>query len=331
MFKGKNILISHYVTKEAKNNISITLADELSKIGNGIFKEQIEYGRQLFSKGLVKEYKAIKATLPVVTFSGIFDNTHKAENILSYSNLMIIDVDYLAGMDLENKKQEIFLDEHVYAIWISPSGAGLKILIPILSTIDTHRTYFSELCNYLFNKYGINVEKSGSDICRLCFTSYDVNILIKNECKQFYVNVEDILTSVLPIKPKGSIEKSTNKVFDSRIEKFLFFATEGKNRKSDRDTIDKIIKFLKGKKLSITYDYENWYKVALAIANTFTYDLGQKYYLYLCELDGDKHEEYKSIYNLQYCYRNRKLNKVNFATIIYLAEEKGFVHNNQIS
>jgi hypothetical protein len=120
------------------------------------------------------------------------------------------------------------------------------------------------------------------------------------------------------------ISKKTS-TLDKKLEKSLFYATEGKNLKKDRDTIDKIIRFLRSRKLSITDNYNDWYKVGLAIANTFTYDLGLKYYLYLCEMDGSNHDEYKSVGILDYCYRNRKLNVVNFATIVFLAEQKGFL------
>jgi hypothetical protein len=329
MFKGKNTIISSYLNKEAKTNNDITLFDELSQIGNGRYRTTVENSRQLRSKGLIAESKAIKATLPVVTFSGKFSGAHRAENLSEYTNLMVIDVDGLDFADLSDIKNNIFTDPHILATWISPSNAGLKILFLTSSSIDTHKVYFSELCDYLLTNYNIDVDKSGSDVCRLCFTSYDPEILIKFDCKPFSVNIEELELKIIAPEKQSKTHSVAIKPesLDTRIEKILFYATEGKNNKNDRNTIDKILKYLRSKKLSITSNYQDWYKVGLAISNTFTYDLGLKYYLYLCQLDGPAHDEYKSISMLQYCYRNRKIKKVNFATIIFLAEQKGFLSN----
>ena len=44
--------------------------------------------------------------------------------------------------------------------------------------------------------------------------------------------------------------------------------------------------------LSITNSYEEWYRIALAIANTFTYEIGEKYFLKISKIDD----------GLKFCY-----------------------------
>jgi hypothetical protein len=90
----------------------------------------------------------------------------------------------------------------------------------------------------------------------------------------------------------------------------------GRNKATKRNEIQKMIKFLKNKNLSITSDYERWFRIAYAIANTFTYDVGKKYFLQLCQLDGPRHDEEKSINILQYCYVNSR-RSISFGTIRY--------------
>lgn len=321
MVQTQNIIISNYASKTAKTNNEIYLMDELYRIKNGHVKSQIEKCRWLLSQGLKEEYNILKATLPGVTFGGKFTGSHKAENLVHYSNLMIIDFDGLDIKEILEKKKQIFEDKHVFAIWVSPSNLGLKVLLKTDSTVDTHKIYFNEICRYLSNNFQIYPDKSGSDTCRICFTSYDPEILIKDECVPFSV---DLSKAVTELKINKAKLQATPVVTDEKIDKILFYATEDRNSKRDRETIDKIIKFLKNRKLSITSTYNDWYRVGLAIANTFTYELGKKYYLYLCELDGISHDEYKSINLLDYCYRNRKIKEVNFSTIIYLAEQQGF-------
>jgi hypothetical protein len=77
-----------------------------------------------------------------------------------------------------------------------------------------------------------------------------------------------------------------------------------------------MLKFLRNRRLAITGDYEKWFRIAYAISNTFTYDIGEKYFLQLCQLDGTRHDEEKSISMLQYCYVNSKCN-ISFGTIRY--------------
>jgi len=333
MFKVDNIVISKYLNKVAKENKDITVIEELMNIRDGKYKQEVEQCRYFLSLGEKSEYQKAKSNLPVVTFSGQFKDAHRAENLIYYSQLMVIDVDKIESIRLCPTKEIIAKDPHVIATWISPSNAGFKILFVTNSNPETHKIYFGEICEYLLLNYGIEADKSGSDICRLCFTSYDPLVIIKENATPFNV---DISKATIKLISKTTTSKTVRTLdiehnIDKKIDKILFFATEGKNSKKDRDTIDKLIKYLKVRKLSITVTYDDWYRVALAIANTFTYDLGKKYFLYLCQLDGINHDEYKSISLLEYCYRNRKINGINFATILYMAEQHGFVLKNKIS
>jgi hypothetical protein len=92
--------------------------------------------------------------------------------------------------------------------------------------------------------------------------------------------------------------------------------------------ISKIIGFLRVRELSITGSYESWYRVALSIANTFTFDLGRNYFLELCRLDGPEHDEEKSIHLLEYCYKNRRIGEITLSSLIYFAVKKGFIIGN---
>ena len=90
-----------------------------------------------------------------------------------------------------------------------------------------------------------------------------------------------------------------------------------------RNEIQKIIKFLRKRKLSITYEFENWYRVGYAIANTFTQNIGEKYYLNLCEMDGNKFDKEASINLLRYCYENTR-KQISFGTIKHLCKLVGY-------
>ena len=61
----------------------------------------------------------------------------------------------------------------------------------------------------------------------------------------------------------------------------------------------------------------------MAIANTFTYDIGLNYFTKLSKLDGIKYNETHSTNFLNNCYETKN-GSVNFASIIHLANEKGY-------
>jgi hypothetical protein len=63
--------------------------------------------------------------------------------------------------------------------------------------------------------------------------------------------------------------------------------------------------------------------VAFAVANTFTHDVGERYFLRLCRLDGTNHDEVGSKKLLRYCYLNSR-GKITFRTIIRFAILNGY-------
>ncbi len=322
--------ISRYNNAFSTVNIKVALNAELENIRNGKYQTIISECREALQSGNKNAYSNLKKQLPALTFSGIFSSAHKKENLQLYSKFIVLDIDNLATEKVELEKQRLFEDIFVFSAWISPSGNGLKLLININSDAEDHALCFLCLSEYFKINYNIEIDKSGSDVCRLCFISYDNGILRKQKLLPFdfnnYLNLIEVFpVSTIEDKPK---ENTTKKINDSKIstktQKALFYATEGKNKGRDRGSIEKIIKFLKKNNKSITSNYNDWFRVALSIANSFTYEVGQKYYTQLCELDNENYDEYKSKYMLDYCYMNRKLDKIGFPTIVYLAKQQSF-------
>ncbi|MBI3123550.1 MAG: PriCT-2 domain-containing protein [Ignavibacteriales bacterium] len=107
----------------------------------------------------------------------------------------------------------------------------------------------------------------------------------------------------------------------------LFNPSE-RNKPSDRYTIGSIIKYLERKGFSITLTYEEWYKVAMAIANTFTYDIGENYFLRLSSIDKEKYNVLNCKKFLASCYESRS-GVIKFNTLMFLANQKGYFTKNQ--
>ena len=55
----------------------------------------------------------------------------------------------------------------------SPSGHGLKWIIPTDLSECGHTDYFRSVATYVLKTYGVEVDQSGKDVCRACFLPWD--------------------------------------------------------------------------------------------------------------------------------------------------------------
>lgn len=297
-----------------------SLQQELDDIRLGKYKSEINNCRNALIKEKNKElYKKNKSKLKAVSFCGLFENGRKLSNLSYYNNLIVIDIDEI--VNIEVVKDKLVKDRYVMALWDSPSSEGLKGLIKVDSKIENHKDFFFSLSIYFLQEYNIELDKSGSDITRLCYVSWDENI---------YTNYEsEIFKDIIAIPKKEYKGQEKEELYPPIISlNKSAFATEGLNKMADRKQLKKIINYLTNKKLSITDNFSDWVKIAVIIANSFSYDIGENYFLTLCRLDGDAHNEMRSKELLKYCYNKRNLNHANqitFASLIYITSQKGFL------
>jgi len=302
----------------SKDTKEISIGNFLDSIKNEKYNNEIIKLRKYLSVGDIKRYNQEKIRLPSVTFSGLFTETRKIESLSKYNDICVIDIDKILSQDIIKYLDLLYSDPFVFSFWLSPSGRGIKGLVkfsyisePIISdSYVCHKYAFSELSNYFKGSYNIEIDKSGSDITRLCFVSSDRNLIIKEQTKEFPIDNQSLFISA-SINTRRKNDLNTNYFILKN-----YMNSKGKNKTSTRVEIQKITNFLKKRNLSITSTYENWYRVAYAISNTFTYDLGEKYYLRLCRLDGSRHDEELSKSMLQYCYVNSR-NAISFGTVLF--------------
>ena len=315
----KEIRITSFENMKSLKPSVITLFEEFGNIKRGKYKELIVKCRAAIACGNKDLYSKLKSQLPAVTFCGDFSSGRKASDIIVYNNLIIIDIDNLAPDSLKENISKLQSDKFIMALWLSPSGLGLKGIVKIDSNAERHKYFFNALRIYFLDKYEIELDKSGSDVSRLCFSSWDENF--------FYNRNPEVFTDYLEIDEPISIKKVSKEKAPLILSKNAL-ATEGFNKKGDTKIIREIINFLKKKDISITENYDSWVKVAMAISYTFSYDVGEKFFLSLCAFDKEKHSEEQSIMLLKYCYNKRQITKthfISFGTIIYFAKLKGFL------
>lgn len=316
----------HFWSEIKETSLSIVLK-EIQSEKHG---QYTNFLREFYFSGDKENYGLHKRKLPVVTFCGTYELERTKEHLNKYNYLVVLDIDKLGSTELERVKDVLLKDQYVFSFWESPSKDGLKGLVHLKYKFDiyefgidpSHKIAFNQLRNYFFEKYNVDLDKSGSDITRLCFISQDKELVLKDQIESFSVEKKSDGDSQKRKYNTDPIHNVTHKNF-----KDLLYNPRGKNNQFYRKTIKDITSFLRKNSLSITHSYEEWLRVAFAISNTFTYDIGLQYFLNLCLFDKDKFNvaECKSL--LMNCYENTR-GEIKFRTIIYLAIEKGFIYKD---
>jgi len=190
---------------------------------------------EIRSSDNLKTQTALKSRLDYVTFSGTF-STRKALGLLSHSGLICLDFDDIAN--IEDVIIRVYTDPYVCLAFVSPTGKGLKIIVKIDQT-DNHALAWNCTSSYFKEKHHIEADKSGKDVCRACFVSYDVNACYNPDSKVFQITKPERLPS-----PRSNID-----IGNSELVRAI--------RVVERIVIER---------LDITGTYQNWINVGLALA-----------------------------------------------------------------
>ena len=169
-------------------------------------KTLTETVRRATENGDEKVYRMLKQqTLPYVTPCGVF-SYRKSDSLTGPSGLIVVDIDHLdARQGAEKLKRRLFdyLLRRPVRAFTSPSGHGVKAFIPddraripytkqnISENIHWAMNYVQAIYDFhsshpdredkKTNHSGKGVDRSGKDLVRACFLSYDEEALIRRE------------------------------------------------------------------------------------------------------------------------------------------------------
>ena len=154
---------------------SATLLQIYNAITGDFYKERTDKLRSITDTKQARQFKA--NNFDYCTFSGTFTSRND-KNLVQHSGLMAVDFDHLPN--LEEIRQALLADEYfdTQLLFVSPSGDGLKWIIPIETSKTPHAKYFAAVANYILQTYSIEVDKSGRDVSRACFFPHDPNAFI---------------------------------------------------------------------------------------------------------------------------------------------------------
>lgn len=320
--------VSFYRNMKSSKAESLTVGRVLNGIKGNYYAADIQLIRSLRGQGKKQEADELKGNLHAVTFCATFAGRRLSSLYEHYNSVMVIDIDKLTEEEMKRVGECLHADSHVACFWVSPSGAGWKGLVPLsylndsakIDVVEKHHHAFITLEEYFKTEYSITLDASGKDITRLCFMSWSPELLIKDECNRFEVDLA---------KMGAKTEGQRRIVPQSSGEPINWNKVDGQSQEDrtgnqyDRRLLERIYKYLKVRNLSITSTYDEWVKVAFAVAHTFHSVYGRRKFLELCQLDGAAHNEASSE-RLIYDAYNTPDKRTDFSTILYLAAQKGF-------
>ncbi len=135
-----------------------------------------------------QDFKALH--LEYATFSGIF-SYRNACSLVVRSPYIVLDIDHLSSLDEARALQQSLIHDsqvETALCFVSPTGLGLKWVVELPEWTQglPFKQQFESLRRYTGFHYGIDPDKSGSDVCRACYLPFD------NQC---YINPKYLLTT----------------------------------------------------------------------------------------------------------------------------------------
>ena len=138
----------------------------------------------------------------------------KASDAIEHTGFICLDFDKFKDLDdMALKMESLREDQYTFAVWLSPSARGFKLIVKIPKSLENHKFHFNALADY----YSLDEwDKSTSDVSRHCFHSYDPDLFLNVESEVF-TEMSGIIEEI----DQTERPKITLKSNDQIIEKVL--------------------------------------------------------------------------------------------------------------
>ncbi len=278
----------------------VSLGTLLPAFTSGKWRERVEAVRSETDEA---KRKTLKQGLPCFTPSGTFSG-RKATDMTEHSGFISIDLDAKdnTAPDFDRLKELLPGCPNVAYCARSAGGKGYFCLVPIADPAK-HRAYFRALCRD-FAGCGLKVDRSGADVCRKRFVTYDPAPYI-NTGAQVYDYTYDEEECPEAQRLNGEIPEEARSS--------LMFA---------------LLDWAEAQQRDITGDYMQWFKMLCALASTF--GEGGREYAHRLSKYGEKYNPGDTDRQYDECLKHGGY-AYNFGTILYYArKEMGDAEFNKV-
>jgi P4 family phage/plasmid primase-like protien len=265
----------------------------------GVYQDLIIQIRAALSEGKTSTAGGLKRRLPCITVSCSMSSRARNAPVRARVHTGWLQCDFDGkeniGLDQSETRRELEKDPHVGAVFVGPSGVGIKCAIRIDSS--RHLESFHAAADYFMDTYGLQIDQACKDVERLCFVSYDPDAWCRKE--------EAV---VLPIIKKAA-QPLAEKMLSLPRETERTPAQEQHAELTAAD-VREILGWLPKRP-----DYDTWLRVASGVFSTLPLETAVQL------LNEWAPEEHPGEYLQK--YRNR-LKKVTIRTVIHYAQQNGF-------
>ena len=234
-----------FSTKE--NDGVFDINELIETIKHGYLNKPIQKLRTTTDKEVKKKIK--QSEIPAIALSGTFKERN-SKGLISHSGLIQIDID-----DISDRYETLFNglvdDMYSYVCFRSPSGNGIKVIVKINPSEETHLEQFYALERYYKEEYNIEIDRACKDIARTMLLSSDPNIF----CNPFSEVFEELY---LPVK-----QESKEYIPNHKVVSFVSDAS------SNEEKCIEIIQQLEANQIDLTDNYEDWIRIGFALSGEF--------------------------------------------------------------
>lgn len=197
------------------------IIEVLKDIKTGKYINVIKYLRKSLAESKMEAYERAKKSLPAFTPSASFKGGRKLEFITSYTQIVVLDIDKLSKEQLTNAKALAIQNQYTFSAFTSPSGNGLKIFVQVNSSQENHKEAFLKLQKYYEELLALPIDKSGKDVTRLCFVSYDTDLYLNENASIFPIIATEDLRPYFNQEQEAEPETPTIASNGFSTEKFI--------------------------------------------------------------------------------------------------------------
>lgn len=201
------------------------------KLINGIKGERmkllVEPIRKLMDEGEHEKASQLKNNLPAIIPTGIFKGGRTADKLQIYSNIICLDLDNLSNDKVVPVKDIIAGSDFTLAVFLSPRGNGLKILVKVNTGSNYHKEAYSQVVKYYSRLTKEKFDEKTNDVARLMFLSFDSDLYHYPDSDIFQVVTPIIISKPNVSTKQPSVGTADKSLFDEIYAK-AFILTEAK-------------------------------------------------------------------------------------------------------
>lgn len=173
--------------------VDVSLQDVLCDIRDGTWRTDIEHIREVYREALAagfdskKAVAGLKMELPGVLFCGRFSSRQRpvSEKRTQHSGFICADLDHIE--DIAGTRAKLTGSPYVRAVFLSPTGTGLKVLVRVEPNVALHAASWRAVKEHIMELTGLEIDAACSDVSRLCFVSWDPYLWENTEASEIPV------------------------------------------------------------------------------------------------------------------------------------------------